>query len=104
MSIVVRRHIPDFIEHDRCPDVSVDNTKALLALPWVKSWSDDPRFHQFSLSDGRYLMAELDGGDEFWVVAIHIGGDAITGLPEWKETDVARATREAWNRGDYAKR
>lgn len=60
-------------------------------------------FHRWSLADkgspSQTLMAEYDGGDEFYVVAF-LENDEPIPLPDWQETENARRRRERWNRGE----
>ena len=42
-------------------------TAELLAIPWVAEYARKPGFARYSL-DGRYLLAERDGGQGWWVV------------------------------------
>lgn len=52
------------------------NLEQLLSISWVKSYSDDPNFHLFSLCKDEYgysLMAEMNKGQDWWVVCDIIG-------------------------------
>lgn len=84
--IRLHRYIPTFVEHRGELDAvaTVENVAAMLALPWVASWKNDPRFHRFSYND-RNLMAEFDGGKVWHVVAVIEEGDVPAAeLPDWK--------------------
>ena len=43
-----------------------------LAIPWIASRTNNPKFHQFSLSHD-HLMAEYREGREWWVAGYHEG-------------------------------
>lgn len=75
----------------------VATMEAALALPWVTRWATDPRFFRFSLSWREAgtvgprgplpvrLMAEMDGGAVWWVVAFVYGIKLGAGdLPTWE--------------------
>lgn len=78
----------------------VATQEQLLSLPYVATWARDPRFHRFSVSLSRYpdisrdahLICELNGGGEWWVVAIIEDGETF-GLPIW-DSEVALKKRE----------
>ena len=90
-------HCPNYV--DGFKHAGVDGTLAeVLADPWVKQWSDSPDFHRWALSDN-CLIAEQHGGDSQGVVG-YLTPPPIGELPEWHESDWARRSREAWNRGD----
>lgn len=77
----VRQHIPGFVSGVEPDEATVTTLAELLALPWVSRWATDPTFHRFSVSNGRLLMAEQNGGANWWVVAYLDG--APSGLPAW---------------------
>jgi hypothetical protein len=75
------RHIPDFCEGFDKSRVNFTTTDELLSIDFVKSWSEDHKFHRFSISDDCYLMAEFKGGTVWYV----IGRLAEpVDLPKWK--------------------
>lgn len=97
--IRIRRHTPAFVEQREAPpEFDCVDTAAVLALDWVLRWRSMDGFYRYSVSDSAYLMAELKGGDEFYVIGIRVSGEPFTGLPEWVETATARKRREEWNR------
>lgn len=97
MSVHVRQYRPTFFEGFDDWEGEVENAEELLALPFVKRWSDgeaNPHFTRFSLSYNcpvpplfQYnLMAEIDHNKEWWVVAvlsIPEGHPILEELPEW---------------------
>jgi hypothetical protein len=92
MTIAVRQHVPGWASIEP-REVVVETVADLLAVPWIASWATAPTFYRFTLSDYRYvmasadwggrLMAELEAGFVWWVIA-HVRGDRIDALPEWK--------------------
>ncbi len=92
----VRQHIPDSWDSaSREAVAEVDSLEELLALEFVDRWTADPHFYRFSVSwnfggaDKCYLlMAEMDEGKKWWVVAYLSGEtdllqDLLQHLPEW---------------------
>ncbi len=85
--IKVVQHVPGWAwdpgRSERAAEVAT--LAELLAIPWIRSWSTDHKFHRYSLSDGCLLMAELDAGFVWWVLA-HLHGPGIDelGLPVWR--------------------
>jgi len=103
LTIRLVQHIPTFCEGFDPKHADIETVEDLGKVEWIRSWSESPGFHRYSWSSitpgGRgHLMAELHGGNEFYVIAF--AGEPIPGLPEWEETDLARQQRHAWNRGD----
>lgn len=82
--IAFKQHIPAFVDGQEPVETVVESQDELLALPCVSAWrAEGNRFHRFSLADDRYLMAELNGGQEFWVVGYILGGRDRLSLPTW---------------------
>lgn len=86
--ISILQHIPNFVEGIEPQKITVANTAELLVIPFIKRWSEDPRFYRFSISKRQrsdvrsdLLMAELDKNKEWWVVG-YLTGDVD--LPEHK--------------------
>jgi hypothetical protein len=82
----IKQHIPTFVDTDRDPpDRAEFSTLAELeAIPFVARWkmnADGDTFHRFSKSEN-CLMAELNGGRDFWVVGFIADPDAVN-LPIW---------------------
>jgi len=74
------QHFPAYMDFDpEC--VGFDTLEELLEIPWVKRWSENANFYQYS--GGDYLMAEFHEGYEWW--AIGKLRNPVEGLPEWKE-------------------
>lgn len=68
--------------------------KELKKLHYLQVWSEDPDFHQWSISyynsrDKRpflTLMAEMKGGKEWWVIGYIYGDlDIVKDLPTWHQ-------------------
>ena len=78
----VRRYRPKYFSGFDDDVASVETLDELLSVPWVAEWKLDKRFHKFSVS-GRYLMAELDNGRKWWVVAFFVDGNDEFELPQW---------------------
>jgi hypothetical protein len=84
----IKQHIPNFVSGF---DPVIQNFKTLeelLDIDFVKQWSADEDFHQFSIGpyDSRWhLMAEQNNGKRWWVVGYIIGivRDELN-LPDWK--------------------
>lgn len=85
----IRRHIPNFCEHNPEDLVTVefDTLEELLEIEWIKSWQN-PDFHRFSIflntSLGGLLMVEEKNG------SYHILGVLkrdVKGLHRWSQDD-----------------
>jgi hypothetical protein len=77
----ITQHIPGFVDTRKPPQEGEFTTLAELeAIPFVARWKDED-LQRFSVSDGRYLMAEMNDGN-FWVVGYLSGG--TPDLPVWK--------------------
>jgi hypothetical protein len=61
--------------------VEFDTLDELLAIPWVKNFSDLKTFYRYSVS-GKCLMAEYRGGREWWVIGLLRHNDIE--LPKWE--------------------
>jgi hypothetical protein len=78
----IAQHIPSFIDLGKKPKVSKFKTvEDLVKIPWVKSFSEDPKFYRYSIAD-ESLMAEYKKGKEWWVVG-NIKNPASVDLPKW---------------------
>ncbi len=93
--MIAEQYRPNFFSGFQQEENHFSNTKELLNIEWVKNFSNDNEFHRFSLSRDKdkyggkpqhTLMAEINNGFEWWVVAM-IRDEDISGiddLPEWK--------------------
>ena len=82
----IRQHIPNFCSGLESQEIEFNNLAELMAIPWVKHWTDDEDFYRFSISNEHHLMAETDTGKKWWVVG-YLTGYQLD-LPKW----TARAT------------
>ena len=64
----IRQHIPNFCSGVEPQEIEFNNLAELMAISWVKCWTDDKEFHRFSISNGHHLMAETHTGEKWWVV------------------------------------
>ncbi len=92
--MIVDQYRPNYCSGFEDARLDVQTTDELLALDWIKSWTDTPGFHRFVQSGGERgndgprwqgrrwwtLMVELHGGAEWWVVA-HVSEPPD--LPVW---------------------
>jgi hypothetical protein len=91
--IVAKQHIPGFAFDPRDeapPVVSVATVAELLEVRWIKSWRDHPKFWRYALSRdyapaAHLLMAELEAGREWWVLAYVNKDPALDELPTWSQ-------------------
>lgn len=92
----VAQYLPAFVSDEIArASASADTRAELEALPFVKQWTADPAFHRLSLSDAKLrapwdrdaalpaLMAEMDGGARWYVVA-GLERPALYDLPTWE--------------------
>jgi hypothetical protein len=81
----VRRYRPAFFTVDDEPgdDTEAETVDELLAIPWIDHWTHIAGFHRLCV-DGHHVMAEMDGGRKWWVVAILECDGAAFGLPQWE--------------------
>jgi hypothetical protein len=97
VTIRFRQYRPAFFEGFEDEEGSVSTLEELLALPFIRRWSDreaNPGFTRFSVSwpyrdtypNYHHLMAEINDNKEWWVVAM-LRGDhdhpIFQTLPEW---------------------
>lgn len=85
--LVVKRHIPGFTSTDSSEETTftVGSLEELKELSFVKNFTCSKDFHQLSVSrgwGGRSLMAELNGGESFYVIA-HLPDDEELDLKDW---------------------
>jgi hypothetical protein len=69
------QHLPNYSSCEKEENHFL-NLEQLLSIPFVKWYSDQSDFHKFSLSideDECSLMAEINGGEDWWVVCDIIG-------------------------------
>ena len=80
----IKRYYPSFVDM-RNPEGAVrfTTTEELLAIPFVKSWSEEKGFSHFALS-ADCLMAILDGGKGWWVIG-RLTDPSMVDLPKWIE-------------------
>jgi len=109
--IVLRQHIPAYVDLSEPPQVATAETQAdLLATPWVQRYACDQLvarggvvrrrpFYRFSLSEN-HLMAEHHDGRHWWVVGTITSGRDQLDLPPWVMHPDGRRRVDAWNRGD----
>ena len=77
----IRQHIPNFCSGLDSQEIEFNNLAELMAIPWVKQWTDDKNFFRFSISDEHRLMAETHSGRKWWVIGFLT--DCQLNLPEW---------------------
>lgn len=84
----VKQRFPNFFSGFTPSEHDVYSLQELKNLDFVKRWMSNKTFHQFSISVGRrelaYLMCELDGGKEFWVIAYLKDFEGFE-LPNWEK-------------------
>ena len=76
----IRQHIPSFCEGFDQSIVNFNTLEELLAIDFVKRFSEHDNFHQYCVSDN-HLMAEYRGGRQWWVIGTL--KDPNVGLPQW---------------------
>lgn len=82
MMIHVKQYRPGFVDlDDPLAEARVATVAELVGLEWISRWRALPKFHRFSVSDGRRLMAETHEGFTWWVIA-YVKGD-VSDLPVW---------------------
>ena len=64
----IRQHISNFCSGIEPQEAEFDSLAELMAIPWVKQWTDDKDFFRFSISNEHHLMAEIHSGKKWWVV------------------------------------
>lgn len=77
----IRKHIPNFCSGLESQEVEFNSLTELMAIPWVKQWTDDENFFRFSISNEHHLMAEMDAGKKWWVIGYLT--DYQLDLPKW---------------------
>jgi len=94
----VKQHIPNFVDAGAY-EAEVRTGAELREVDFVKTWTLDPGFYRFSVHRNYWanpraeveqthlLLAELNGGAKWWVVAYLTGPDALDAIadfPDWK--------------------
>ena len=84
----IKQHIPNFVSGFDPVTQNFETLEELLDIDFVKQWSGDNDFHQFSIGpygDRWHLMAEQNNGKRWWVVGYITGivKDDLH-LPDWK--------------------
>jgi hypothetical protein len=89
--IAVCQHRPGFVDGDPAQATEVASMAEVLTLPWVAQWEKLPGFFRWSISweDRRgtlpvLLMAETNGGREWYVAALVYGLAWTNVLPAWE--------------------
>lgn len=77
----IRQHIPNFCSGLESQEIEFNSLTELMAIPWVKHWTDDEDFHRFSISNEHHLMAETHSGRRWRVVGYLT--DYQLDLPKW---------------------
>lgn len=95
----VRQHIPNFFEGFEPEKTYVFTAEDLERVEFLHRWTQHPGFHRFSVHRNYYdgklkaggamhlMLAELNEGKEWWVVAYLEGDDSLEILakyPEWE--------------------
>lgn len=82
--MILIQYIPSFA-WGKSPLISrVNSLEHLTCLPWIKKWTEAPKFFRLSLS-GAKLMAEIDEGKEWYIVGTFYDevNTVKLGLSEW---------------------
>lgn len=94
----VEQYRPTYFYGFEDEHIDVKSFDELMDIEWIKNWSKDKDFHQYSISIDRdwkkhnrdkpqhTLMCELKNGTEWWVIAIvreENIGIIIDNLREW---------------------
>ena len=79
----ITMRVPNWVERDDEPSDSVEfsTLEDLEGVEFVKRWIDTKDFYRLSVSDGRFLMAELEEGRHWWVIGIL--REPVDFLPTW---------------------
>ena len=87
----IRQHISNFCSGIEPREIEFNNLAELMAISWVKQWTDDKDFFRFSISDEHHLMAENHSGQKWWVVGYLT--DYQLDLPKWTATERSKVTQ-----------
>ena len=78
----VYQYIPAFYDaRERPTPIEYKTKEDLLEIDFIRRWSKYSTFFKFSY-DGKHLMAELDNGYTWYVIAIVEGVETL-GFPAW---------------------
>lgn len=91
----VRQHIPNFAEGFEPEKTYVFTADELERLEFIHNWTQHQMFYRFAVhrhyyrheDDIHLMLAEFDGGKEWWVIAYLEGEDSLKILakyPEWE--------------------
>lgn len=88
----ITQYRPAFCEGFENEVVSFSTLDELMAIPFVKRFSDDKGFHRFSLcpDSDNILMAEYNNGFNWWIVGRF--QSPVPELPKWEVKYRARKT------------
>ena len=83
----IRQHISNFCSGIEPREIEFNSLAELMAISWVKYWTDDENFFRFSISNEHHLMAETHAGEKWWVVG-YLTNYQLD-LPKW----IAKVTK-----------
>lgn len=90
----ITQHLPAYFSGFELEENEFDTIEELLDIEWIKRWSIQPEFYQYSLGfrepiERIHLIAEIDGGKTWWVVGRIVSIDnyeyLINKIPKWHE-------------------
>ena len=80
MNYFIQRE-PGFSDIGKPQRFEFNDLEELLNQNYIKSWSNNPKFYRYSLSDDM-LMCELDDGKAWWILGYIEHPEQLT-LPRW---------------------
>lgn len=87
--IKIQQRFPAYMDFDPAPPWTFDSVAEMCVSKELEAWHKGPGFDHFAVSgpdyegDGRRLMAVLDKGKTWWVIAYILEGD-VSELPKWE--------------------
>jgi hypothetical protein len=81
----IQRYRPACFSGYEDESASFNSLDELIKIEWIASWKEDKDFHKFSISREQWLMCELKGGTEWWVVGYfhEVYNEVLTWFPIW---------------------
>ena len=80
--MIIRQHVPTYVDGYEAKQVEVNSVQELLGLPWVKAWADHCENAQFCVDGNTLLVDGIKDGKRWWWVIGYL--DEVTGLPKWR--------------------
>jgi hypothetical protein len=85
----IQRYRPACFSGYEDEHASFNSLDELMKIEWIASWKDHTDFYQFSISREQWLMCEVKGGTEWWVIGYfhEVYNEVAIWFPKWIPKD-----------------